>query len=63
MPRLETLEGGEQSLTKLRRLMLLSGRCVLTSSVENQCLKSVKIGKGALKRCEYFVLLSIPADG
>ena len=44
MPRLETLEVGEQSLTKLRRLMLLSGRCVLISSVENQCLKSVKIG-------------------
>ena len=52
MPKLETLEVGEQSLTKLRRLMLLSGRCVLISSVENQCLKSVKIGKGALKRCE-----------
>lgn len=63
MPKLETLEVGEQSLAKLRRLVLLSGRGVSTSPVENQCLKSVKIGKGALKRCEYFVLLSIPADG
>ena len=58
MPKLETLEVGEQSLSKLRRLMLLSGRREGGRCVENQCLKSVKIGKGALKRCEYFVLLS-----